>query len=89
MTEDLSVLFADFGVTVAWGSVTGLGLLDMPDEIEGGGLVMSREYLLTVMAGTFDGLDHGDTMTVDGTSYTVRTVRKIEDGKLMKVSLSA
>ena len=88
MTEDLSVLFDDFGVTVSWTTVTALGLLDKPDLIEDQ-IVAATDYVLTVQTDVFSGLANGASLTVDGTAYTVRGApRKIDDGKLMKVSLS-
>ncbi len=59
----------------------------MPDEINDG-LIISTEYRLTVKTSIFDGLSVEETMTVEGDSYVVREVRKTDDGKFMKVSLS-
>jgi hypothetical protein len=88
ITEDLSVFFNDFGVTVVWSSVTGKGILDAPTNVMGGGMVLSNEYLLTVKTAEFGGAMYGDLMTVNSVSYNVREARQVDDGVLTEILLS-
>lgn len=78
----------DFGVAVVWGEVEGLGLLDSPEELAAAGVVISCEYGLRVRTDEFGAITEGAEITVDGDAYTVRTPRKIEDGKFMVLELS-
>lgn len=88
MTEDLSVLFEDLGVEVTLGANTFKALFDMPDEIIGGGLVQSTEYLLTVASSNVSSANSGDALSIEGVSYEIRSIRQIDDGRLSRVSLS-
>ena len=87
--EDLSVFLdsAGFAVSVTAGGVTALGILDMPSEIIADGVVLTTDYKLTCEASKFGGLLHGDSMTVDGTNYTVRNTGLIDDGSLCEIML--
>jgi hypothetical protein len=87
MTEDLDVFFSDFAVDVVSGDSTFKGILDQPDEIVGQ-FGISTEYVLTCKSSDVSGLDNGSTVTIDSADYTVRDVRKLDDGKLSKLSLS-
>jgi len=80
-TEDLDVFLNDFGVSVTAGAVTGVGILDSPDDLLGGGLSVSTEYKLTVKASDFGSLKSGDSITVDSVSFKVRNFRLNDDGK--------
>ena len=87
LSEDPTVFLADFGVPVVAGGVTGLGILDMPDEYVADGMVISTDYSLRVAAATFGRLMYGDGITVDGTNYQVRDMTLIEDGVFARVQL--
>jgi len=88
-TEDLTVFLdtAEFAVPVTAGSVSGLGILDMPSEIIADGVVLTTDYKLTCEASKFGDLLHGDAVTVDGTNYTVRNTALIDDGAFCEVML--
>ena len=86
-TEDLSVFLQDFGVACTAGSVTALGILDMPSQIISGDMVLTTDYTLTARAADFGGLLYGDGITVDGVNYQVREVRKLDDGMMVEVGL--
>jgi hypothetical protein len=86
--EGLDVFLADFGVPVVAGSISGVGILDMPTQIVADGMVLTSEYALTVKASEFGGLLYGDGITVDGVNYQVREVRKLDDGKFCEISMS-
>ncbi|OXE37441.1 MAG: hypothetical protein CGW95_01435 [Phenylobacterium zucineum] len=88
LTEDLSVFFNEFAVTVTKGAVTDKGILDMPTTIMGGEMVLSNEYTVMLRTSVFGVPLYGDAITVDGTAYTVREARMIDDGKLVEVSLA-
>lgn len=85
--EDLSPLFADFGLTAVFGGHVATVLLDMPDEEVFGGMQQSTEYVMTYRQGDLPGLKSGDTGTVGGIAYGVRQVSMLDDGKLIKATL--
>lgn len=87
--EDLSVFLDSdgFAVSATAGAVTGLGILDMPSEIIADGVVLTTDYKLTCEASKFGGLLHGDSITVDGTNYTVRNTALMDDGALCEIML--
>jgi hypothetical protein len=87
-TEDLSIFFDDFSVPVVFGAITGTGILDMPSEIVADGVVLSTDYSLTCFTSVFGAAKYGDTITVSGTSYTVRETLLIDDGKLCTIMLT-
>ena len=87
LTEDLSLYFADFGVAVTSGAVTGKGILDMPSQVIVNGSVLSTEYSVVVLTSEFGGLLYGAAITVDGISYSVREAMLITDGLFTEISL--
>ncbi|MFZ9959281.1 MAG: head-tail joining protein [Candidatus Limnocylindrus sp.] len=88
LSEDLSIFFDDFSVPVVFGAITGEGILDMPSEIVADGVVLSTDYSLTCLSSVFGAAKFGDTITVSGTSYTVRETLLIDDGKLCTIMLT-
>lgn len=88
-TEDLDVFFSTegFGVSVTKGSITGVGILDMPSEVIADGVVLTTDYKLLVKTSDFSSITRGDAMTVDGTAYTVREPVLMDDGKITQVFL--
>lgn len=89
ITENLDTFLSDFGVAVVLGSVSGLGILDQPDQTLGGGLVQSTQYALTAKASVVGGAKAGDPITVGGIAYKVREVTKLDDGAFCRLLLSA
>lgn len=87
LTEDLNLFLQDFGVSCTAGSVTAMGILDMPSQIISGDMVLSTDYALTARAADFGGLLYGDGITVDGVNYQVREVRKLDDGAMVEIAL--
>jgi hypothetical protein len=88
-TEDPTDFLQDFGVTVTAGAVEGLGILDMPGEYVADGRVITTEYLLRCQVSKFGELAYGDSVTVDGVSYTVREQPlRIDDGVFCLVLLT-
>lgn len=88
-TEDLSPFFStsDFGVTVSASGTSGVGILDMPAEIIAQGVVLTTDYKLTCEASKFGDLLYGDSITIDGDSYTVRSLALIDDGAICEIML--
>lgn len=85
--EDHSLFLADFGVQCTAGSITALGILDMPSQIISGDMVLTTDYTLTARAADFGGLLYGDGITVDGVNYQVREVRRLDDGAFVELAL--
>jgi len=87
ITEDLDIYLADFGVSCTAGSTTANGILDMPSQVISDGMVLTTDYTLTTRASNFGSLVGGDSITVDGTAYTVRETLLIDDGKFVQIAL--
>ena len=90
-TEDATtqnVYLDDFGVSCTSGGTTGLGILEQPDQILAGDMIISTEYELTAKTSDFGSLVSGSSITVDSTAFTVRDVRKENDGVFCRLSLT-
>jgi hypothetical protein len=87
--EDLSVFLDidEFAVPVVAGSVSGVGILDMPSEIIADGVVLTTDYKLTCESSKFGSLLHSDAVSVDGVNYTVRSTNFLDDGKFVEIML--
>lgn len=90
MSESLDVFFNDdlMATDVVIDGRTVRGILDQPDEVIGGGLVISTEYLLTMKTTDVDGVVEGGVLVIDGADFFVRTIKAIDDGKLTRLALS-
>ena len=64
------------------------GMLDEPDEIIADNTILSTEYELKVKTSDFKKVLFEKTMLVNTIPYTVRNIRKIDDGKISIISLS-
>jgi hypothetical protein len=87
-TEDPTIFLADFGVSVTAGSVSGVGILDMPGDAILDGMVISTDYSLRCEASRFGALQYGDPVLVGTGSYVVRENRLLDDGVFCLVSLT-
>lgn len=87
-TEDLDLFFADFGVPVFAGELSGVGLLDMPTQVISDGMVLSTEYSLTVKTDQFGSLGYSDQVVVSSVLYQVRDLMLLDDGALARISLT-
>lgn len=87
ITEDLDVFLADFGVSCTAGAITANGILDMPSQVVSDGMVLTTDYTLTTRSSNFGSLVRGNSITVDGTSYTVRETMLLDDGKFVQIAL--
>ena len=88
LTEDLDIFFEDFQDAVVYSSSTFKGILEQPDEIVADGVVMTTDYQLIAKTTDLGAVAFGGSLTVNGTGYTVRSVRKIDDGALCILSLT-
>ena len=87
--EDQSVFLADFGLPVVANGVSGLGLYDSPGEYVGvDGAMMLADPTVRCLASLVEGLQYGDTITVNGLSYNVRENRPLFDGVWHQVFLT-
>ena len=87
LTEDLDIFLVDFGVSCTAGATTANGILDMPSQVISDGMVLTTDYTLTARASNFGSLVRGDSITVDGTAYTVREAILIDDGKFVQLGI--
>ncbi len=86
-TEDLDTFFNDFKVIVSYKNVNYTGILDQPDEIVADDRILTTDYELQVKTDELGSVVFNDEITVDSEKYKVRSVRKIDDGKLSIISL--
>ena len=82
------VFLRDFGVPVTSGVSSGLGILDTPGKVIMNDMVISTDYTLACEYATFGSLAYGAPVEVDGVLYSVREVRRLDDGIFSEVSLS-
>ena len=87
--EDQSIFLADFGLPVVANGVSGLGIYDAPGEYVGGdGVMMLSDPTVRCLGSLVVGLQYGDTITVDGLTYSVRENRPLFDGIWNQVFLT-
>lgn len=84
-----AVFLQDWGVPVVYGALSAIGILDMPDQVIDGGMVISTDYKLTFATADLPGLDTDDALTVNGIAYAVRDVRMVSDGQFSEAFLGA
>jgi|TARA_A200000159_G_scaffold23757_1_gene20811 hypothetical protein len=87
-TEDLDVFFGDFSESIFYDNATYKGILEQPDEVIADGVVLTTDYELTVKNSDLGSLAFDTQIEVSNVKYKVRSVRKIDDGTLCKISLS-
>lgn len=91
IADDLRVMLADMGVTVSAGGKTAKGLLDDADEeiLAGGGpsQLLGNSIVVTIRTGSID-VEAGGMITVNGTTYAARDIRKLDDGLITRIFCS-
>ena len=87
-TEDLDTFFIDFRDSVIYDNAEYKGILEQPDEIIADNTVMTTDYELTGKTSDFGAILFDEVIKVNNEDYTVRSVRKIDDGSLCIVSLT-
>ena len=88
LIDDLTASFADFGVTATSGGVTGVVILDQPDEMVLDGQVIFRDYNAHANTSEFGSLTIGSTITISSVDYEVRSVDQDLDGLTCQIALS-
>jgi hypothetical protein len=89
---DLEVFFADFGVSVVFAGNSALGNFDQTTENDmfGDASIGKPKYRLELPANAFNPFPKPeDVIQVDGITYKVREVNRLEDGNIMEVLLKA
>lgn len=89
---DLPIFFADMGVSVTFGGVTTKGLIDEPSIIDHMGQRFSGteaiQRVLTLPFNAFTPMpEPKQTITVDGTNYTIFDRHAMDDGRLVGYGL--
>lgn len=75
-TDDIAGLLADFGVPVTQASrIIGSGLFDRAYAGVGDIPVESYSPAVTCRSADVAELEHGDSVTVDGSDYTIRSIQ--------------
>lgn len=87
LLDDPAIYLSDFGVDVVAGSITGLGILDMPSDVVIDNQVITTDYALTCEASKFGGLLYGSQITVNGVAYEVRSAMLMTDGMFVQLAL--
>ena len=85
--EDMSIFFADFGVTAVHGASSAQVLLDKETQSALDGMVLDNDESITLPSTDLPSLATGQALTVGGVSYVAREVRVIDDGALKRVTL--
>ena len=95
MTIDrMAAHFTRWGVAATWTPAdytdggTGTVILDAPGQDVLGGAAQSVEYSVVYRATEFVGMTYGDELLIDGVAYSVRNPEPIDDGQLMRATLS-
>jgi hypothetical protein len=92
MDEDLDAFLEDHGKPCSVGAIDFIGILDAPGELLtlAGDGVVSTEYALTVKSAVIGEarIKHGTALTHDGTAYTARAPRPLDDGQFSIIPLS-
>ena len=89
-TEDATtqnVYLDDFGVSCTSGGTTAKAILEQPDLVLAGNQIVSTDYQLTAKVSDFGTLIAGASITVDSVAYTVRELRKLDDGIFCEISI--
>lgn len=88
---DVTVMLADFGVTVTDGTSTAKGLLDFDQHLVENAFGERADFVEAVLlkTGAIAAMALGLALTVDGTGYTVRDFRKLDDGEVTLVLLAS
>lgn len=94
--SDLPIFLQDFGVTwfkTGTPGTTYQGILDTPDEaLHVGHAVYPESTMYVLLVQTSDanaaGAANGVGLTVDGQTYIVRNILKVEDGAFSRIELN-
>jgi hypothetical protein len=88
LSDDNSVFVGgEFGVSCTSGGTTANAILNQPSEVLMDGMVLFSDYTLLARAADFGTLVAGNSITADGTAYTVRETRFSTDGQLVTIAI--
>jgi len=85
--ENIDVFLDDFSDTVVYDGTNYKGILEQPDEVIADGVVLTTDYQLTAKNSDLGELAFESALTVNAIKYTVRSVRKVDDGSFCILSL--
>ena len=85
--ENIDVFLGDFSDTVIYDGKNYKGILEQPDEVIADGVVLTTDYQLTAKNSDLGALEFESALTVNAIKYTVRSVRKVDDGTFCILSL--
>jgi archaellum component FlaF (FlaF/FlaG flagellin family) len=74
--NDLDLFLADFGVPVVLNGSTVKGIFDSPTNVTAEGMILTNDYVVTLKT---------PSITVNGTAYTVRDARMMDDGAFCEI----
>ena len=77
-----------FGQPVEGGELDTFGILDMPSNVVGGGMVITTDYKLTYETAALPGLDNGDRIYISGQPYDVREAKPVGAGVFSEAELT-
>jgi hypothetical protein len=87
-SDDLTTMLGSpFAVSATSGGTTANGLLMQPSQVALDGMVLFTDYTFRSKASDFGSLVAGASITVDGTAYTVRETRLLNDGLEVEISI--
>lgn len=92
--SDLALFAADFGVAVTFNSATVMGIFDRPQKLsladEGYGGINTTAPVVRIPFNAFASMPKTtDSITVDGTTYTVDNIDSDADGGFVWLTLMA
>tara|TARA_R100000329_G_scaffold145539_1_gene131175 strand:- start:1415 stop:1705 length:291 start_codon:yes stop_codon:yes gene_type:complete len=90
--DDPNIYFSDFGQDVYFQDKVKKGILNMPDEILAGDMIISSDYVLHVITNDFKDVNLGDFLLIDlnneKINFEVRSKRMEDDGLISLITLS-
>ena len=93
LTEDMSAFFRvdGFAKAATWDGIPAAVIVDMPTEdlFDGGDMkVIAQQLEVTLPTDSWPGIARGAQVIIEGTTYVVREVRKLDDGAIKRMRLS-
>jgi len=88
--EDMTVFFAQdvFAVLGVWNGTSASVLFDAPTEDVLSGQVLTTDYSVTLPLDVWPTIARDAVITVEGDTFTVRSVRQLHDGALKRLVLT-
>lgn len=83
--NDLDLFLADFGIPVVLNGSTVKGIFDSPTNVTAEGMILTNDYVVTLKTPSSGLPVFGTSITVNGTAYTVRDARMVDDGAFCEI----